>query len=171
MSMDKTSPEPWHGTLNGYTNRGCRLECCASVQREYRRQYAASHREQSAETNRAWRERNAEKLSQTKKAYDADPTNLLRKRARRFGISLEQLNELLEDAACAICGTSEPGGNGGWHIDHDHQCCPTGKGCCGKCIRGVLCHKHNVGLGHFDDDPELLRAAADYLSYGVGHNA
>ncbi len=39
-------------------------------------------------------------------------------------------------------------------IDHDHN---TGD------IRGLLCHNCNVAIGHLNDDPELLDAAAGYL--------
>jgi len=39
-------------------------------------------------------------------------------------------------------------------IDHDHQ---TG------IMRGLLCVQHNFGLGNFQDSPELLRKAANYL--------
>lgn len=39
-------------------------------------------------------------------------------------------------------------------IDHSHT---SGK------VRGLLCPKCNVGLGHFDDDPEALRKAREYL--------
>ena len=40
------------------------------------------------------------------------------------------------------------------HLDHNAV---TGE------IRSLLCHKCNVGLGHFNDDPELLRRAVEYL--------
>lgn len=47
-------------------------------------------------------------------------------------------------------------------IDHDHACCP-GTRSCGKCVRGLLCHSHNVALGLFKDDPASLRDALTYL--------
>lgn len=59
---------------------------------------------------------------------------------------------------CGLCGATE----GRLDIDHDHTCCPKGRSC-GKCTRGFLCRPHNVGLGMFGDDPEQLRAAADYI--------
>ena len=76
--------------------------------------------------------------------------------ARRYGLSLEQYLNLIEehDNRCAICGNeckdSRP------CVDHDHK---TGK------VRGILCPLCNRGLGHFQDSIELLTAAAEYL-YG-----
>ena len=55
---------------------------------------------------------------------------------------------LREGKTCEICGGS------GQVLDHRHGT---------KTWRGVLCHKHNTGLGMFDDDPKLLQAALDYL--------
>lgn len=51
-------------------------------------------------------------------------------------------------------------------VDHDHSCCP-GRRSCGKCVRGVLCHRCNQGLGLFRDNPAYLEAAADYLKNGA----
>jgi hypothetical protein len=47
-------------------------------------------------------------------------------------------------------------------VDHDRACCP-GNRSCGKCIRGLVRRNINAGLGMFNDDPALLRAAADYI--------
>lgn len=83
---------------------------------------------------------------------------------RHYGINLADYQEMLiaQGNTCAICPSTEPGGNGTWHVDHDHTCCP-GNISCGKCVRGLLCANHNTGLGMFDDNPEILRAAADYI--------
>lgn len=48
-------------------------------------------------------------------------------------------------------------------VDHDHTCC-SGEKSCGACVRGVLCDKHNTGIAKFDDDPEALLAAIEYLN-------
>lgn len=66
---------------------------------------------------------------------------------------LQRLNE--QGNVCAICGTAKPGGRGQFHADHDHT---TSK------PRGVLCHNCNVALGNFQDNPEILRAAIEYLN-------
>jgi Recombination endonuclease VII len=66
-----------------------------------------------------------------------------------------------QNGVCLICRKPEvarDNNNAGkirrLSIDHDHE---TGK------VRGLLCAKHNSALGLFQDDPVLLRAAADYL--------
>jgi hypothetical protein len=99
-------------------------------------------------------------------AYSRDPAMVLR---RRMGNRLEQIGLSLEwydsHQACGICKTTDPGGRGGWHIDHDHSCCP-GEWwqSCGKCIRGLLCHHCNIGMGNFSDDPQRLLAAVAWIA-------
>jgi hypothetical protein len=77
----------------------------------------------------------------------------------RYGITGEQAAEMLDaqDGLCAIC-RERPAD----HVDHDHL---TGR------VRGLLCFNCNGGLGQFRDDPELLRAALDYLDRHVGEVA
>ena len=74
-----------------------------------------------------------------------------------------------QQGACAICGV--PGlpmatmaqRNNVLVVDHDHGCCE-GNRSCGRCIRGLLCTRCNVGLGAFRDDPAFLHAARSYLT-------
>ena len=64
---------------------------------------------------------------------------------------------------CKICKKSEPNQEDrNWVVDHDHNCCPKDKSCA-KCRRGILCQSCNKALGFAKDNPEVLRAAADYL--------
>lgn len=79
---------------------------------------------------------------------------------KRYGLSLEDFNRMLEeqDGKCAICskppGTTDGVDRNRLVIDHSHA---TGK------ARALLCDFCNRGLGIFFDDPALLVAAADYL--------
>jgi Recombination endonuclease VII len=61
------------------------------------------------------------------------------------------------DGKCHLCKKRDA-----YMIDHDHACCP-GTWSCGQCVRGVLCNGCNSALGIFEDDPDLLAAAVDYL--------
>ena len=86
-----------------------------------------------------------------------------------YKMSLQDYDAMLlaQGGRCAICGEPESSTdvNGNVKllaIDHDHSCCP-GYRTCGKCIRGLICQSHNFGIGCFEDNPEILRAAADYI--------
>ena len=131
----------------------------------------------------AWRKANPERRKATAAAwYEAnrDQQNARRKEwaeanpgrdwgaytQRKYNLSLEGYNALLDaqGGTCAIPGCLETEGRAGQplQVDHDHACCP-GTSSCGECIRGLLCGRHNAGLGLFRDGIETLRAAADYL--------
>lgn len=105
------------------------------------------------------------------RAKDHDPLAARKSVLRtRYGLTWDAFNAMLaaQGGGCAICFSKEPRGKGSWHIDHDHSCCPTdsSKGIvktCGKCVRGILCHQCNTGLGNFRDDRQLLHFAVQYL--------
>ena len=80
---------------------------------------------------------------------------------KRHGITKALYSALLvkQDGYCAILGCPEPP----TQIDHDHVCCPNKKSC-GRCVRGVLCGKHNLALGLFNDNPMELNKALDYIN-------
>jgi hypothetical protein len=106
----------------------------------------ASKEDQRAAQKR-WREANRERhAAQTRAA----------KLMQKYGLTIADFDALLESQGhrCAICPSTVPGGRGAWHVDHDHQ---TGK------VRGLLCSHCNRALGMFKDDPEALRAAANYV--------
>jgi hypothetical protein len=70
-------------------------------------------------------------------------------RCLRYGLTPEQLQSLLSSGCVAATLGALDNCNGGLHIDHDHQCCE-GKKSCGKCVRGALCHRHNMTLGFYE---------------------
>ena len=85
----------------------------------------------------------------------------------RYGITEEEYEELLvkQKYSCKICGQkpdksqtlpdkSQTEPDKPLYVDHCHQT---------KTIRGLLCHKCNIALGHMNDDPEQLERAANYL--------
>lgn len=102
---------------------------------------------------RQWRESNPEKAALGRK----------RERVQIYKLSVEEYDEMLErqDGVCAICLTDEPGGQGAWHIDHNHE---TGK------VRGLLCTRCNLGLGYFRDNQASLKRAMAYLEVNDGPN-
>lgn len=81
---------------------------------------------------------------------------------KMYNLTRDEYEALLfaQNGVCAIC--LSPPGRRGWAVDHDHSCCP-GPRSCGKCVRGLLCDKCNIGLGYFNELPALLKRAANYL--------
>lgn len=95
----------------------------------------------------------------------ADERNRTLKRYHRLTLDDYERMAAEQGHRCAICRTDDPGTpHGYWHIDHDHSCRPARSKGCGECVRGLLCGPCNLGLGHFKDDPERLKAAVDYLT-------
>ncbi len=87
-------------------------------------------------------------------------------RHRRYGLTSDELAGLYaaQEGRCAICKRTEHEvGGRRFAIDHNHACC-AGDSACGSCVRGLLCHGCNTGIGFLGDDPERLQAAARYVS-------
>jgi hypothetical protein len=106
--------------------------------------YRASNKAAMRARTAAWREANSEKVGKKHLArYGIEPEHYeVVNNARRYGF-------------CAICGRpASDSAHKCLDVDHSHI---TGN------IRGLLCHKCNMGLGCFDDSPKILLAAVDYL--------
>lgn len=75
-------------------------------------------------------------------------------RFKKYGVtkSWYEATLLAQNNCCDICGkefTASP------HIDHNHT---TGQ------ARGLLCYSCNSAIGRFQENPEILQKAIDYLA-------
>lgn len=99
-------------------------------------------------------------MSESKRrSYSGSPESTREHNLRKYGITTEQWNTLLEEQGkvCKICKSPDPGGRGRFHVDHNHR---TG------IIRGLLCHRCNTALGLAGDDVSILSKMIHYLNNG-----
>lgn len=97
-----------------------------------------------------------EKKDQTRELIDIDKTKARRLQSL-YGITWEEYKGLFkqQNGLCAICGRPEINSRKRLLcVDHDHI---TGK------VRALLCGTCNTGLGAFEENPEYLLKAAQYL--------
>jgi len=95
-------------------------------------------------TNKAWRERNAEKNRRYIREW----------RIKKYGISKKEYEDMLlsQGGVCAICGKGN--GDKSMCIDHCHTT---------KKVRGLLCIKCNLMLGQSGDSIGVLANSIIYL--------
>lgn len=142
------------GTRDGY--RGDCKPCNLAAKHE---RYMANPAKVKVQVKR-WQQANAERVNATQRRRRAKPEVKLQARAahlmRKFGLTLEQYDAMLEaqGGGCFLCGRP-PREDISLHVDHDHS---TGR------VRGILCFCCNNALADFQDDPELLRKAACYVT-------
>lgn len=146
--------------------------------KEHLREYAAAYRERNREKQRLaakrWRKNNPGKNAEYQRMFAEENPEIIRERNRqhylrrerekfltkKYGISIEVYNEMLEEqgGVCAICQSPESATTRGTVralcVDHDHA---TGA------VRALLCNSCNSALGQAGDDPERLRAMAEYI--------
>lgn len=98
-----------------------------------------------------------------------NPDKRVDRRFTQHGITRQRYEQMLaaQGGCCAICRGTEPGKQG-WHIDHDHDCCPGRSRSCGQCVRGILCFNCNLAIGLMGDDRARLHAAIAYLERTSG---
>lgn len=130
----------------------------ASRRRYDKQRYATDpvFREQLLACGRRWRAARRSELNELQRRrwhakYRASA------RFRRYGLSEEGYNALLaqQHGRCPTCKQKF----GVPCVDHCHS---TGR------VRGLLCHKCNLGIGYFNDDPNRTRAATVYLEHSMG---
>lgn len=106
-----------------------------------------------------YRERNPEKIKQIRKTSNErhlTPTKKFNYRLRSvYNLSRAEFDNLYDKqkGKCKLCRKKIKVSKS-VHIDHNHK---NGK------IRGLLCSKCNLGLGHFQDNAEVLLRASKYI--------
>src|ERR1035437_5779833 len=147
---------------------------------EYNKQYYATHKKEKkkygqdnrkklTKKQKELRKNNPDKIKQWKSRSKENQKivgkkcrikNMKKNRNTRikknYGITLDEVTQIIDkqEGKCAICGKHQDELNKALVIDHNHK---TEK------VRGLLCNKCNMGLGHFYDDIELLSQAIAYL--------
>lgn len=110
--------------------------------------------------NANWRKKHPEIARRLKREHRLNNKDLYRANNFRwkYGMTVEDRDRMFEGQGncCAICSATEPGGRGYWHTDHCHT---TNK------VRGVLCHRCNVALGHVRDSIPVLGRMIEYLEH------
>jgi len=128
---------------------------CRKCYEKHLRKTNPEFAERQRQNQRDWAKRNPDRIRELQIRRATDPNLRLRdKKTKRdsylksIGTSSDEVARLYEKG-CAICGTRNH-----LHVDHDHK---TGQ------FRGILCSKHNNGLGFLGDNIEGLEKALEYL--------
>jgi formylmethanofuran dehydrogenase subunit E len=131
--------------LGGWKRRSRRKECEADISRKWRK----NNPEEAKRRKKQWAINNPEKVYRMGqrhgwKSLGLDPDDIEKKLSNHKG-------------GCEICG-KPPGIYEKLSVDHSHIT---------KKFRGFLCYRCNLGIGQFNDDPDLLIKASKYL---IQHN-
>lgn len=181
-------PQPLDRFPKGRTAKGGRVAQCKLCSNRFHRQAHARRkvenpdlfrkkesnknaRQRQSENHRSWLNENKERLKLAAVRWRQDNPEKLEKaritaRFKRYGVTPEWYNEQLrkQDGKCAICGTSEPKGNGNtFNVDHNHKNCCDERHACDKCRRGLLCVSCNIRLGILETSGWVDKAF-EYLS-------
>lgn len=118
-------------------------DCQLAYTKNWQRNNAKAYNTYQRDYNQRFRDEQPEKARRRRRAQHA----------KKYGITVDEYDELLRQPTCAICRESfgpelKP------NLDHCHA---TGR------IRGVLCTFCNKGLGQFQDNIERLLGAIAYL--------
>ncbi|MEA2945688.1 MAG: hypothetical protein QOI40_1018 [Alphaproteobacteria bacterium] len=122
---------------------------------EYRERILASNRKSAAKRDKE----TINAQQRLKRATDPEFCEQSRLRSTKsqlktaYGLTMEDYDRMLarQQGACAIC-KRKPLQR--LCVDHCHLT---------NMVRGLLCRRCNVGLGHFEDDARLLHEAATYV--------
>ena len=133
---------------------------------EAKKRYYKRNRQKAIERSARWRQDNRERYNEYFRTMKEKNPEFIKRRnrgyvlKRKYGITLEQYEELLEkqNHSCAICNRHKTEFKTELAVDHSHK---TGR------IRGLLCTACNYRLVAKHEDGDLLRKIADYIEQGT----
>lgn len=144
----------------------------AEDKRAYNKQWRTKNAENIKAYQKEWRAKNVQSVKVYQSAYnseyrqrdDVQQAYWERNLKRNYRMTPDCFNALWhqQKGKCLICTVDMlPRGrkNKSVAVDHNHA---TGE------VRGLLCRSCNRAIGLFQDDPERIRAAANYLQH-KGH--
>lgn len=131
--------------------------CKSCYMREYMREYNKTPQAREQRNARRATEAGRQQRREYYESHRAAHINrMLKVTLKRWGLTILDYERMLHDqnGGCAICGANPTTMKMRLAVDHDHK---TGK------IRGLLCASCNRGIGLLKEQPDVLRAAAQYL--------
>jgi hypothetical protein len=113
--------------------------------RELEKKYRHQDIEKTRKQDREYRKQNPEIIAKSRRRW----------RLKLYNLTMEAWEQMFEQQGrcCKICKGTETMRNA-WHTDHCHV---TGK------VRGILCSRCNLMLGHAKDSVHILESAIAYL--------
>lgn len=148
------------------------------IYKERYREWCKKNKEHIKKQRKEYRQKNKERLKENKKEYYQKNKEHIKEQhkewhqknkqynkeyqyKKKYNLTLEEIDQILiiQNHKCAICGKSLIETKR--CTDHDHK---TDK------VRGILCTKCNLGLGHFNDDLDLLKKVIIYIESKGGLN-
>ena len=141
------------------TRDGLRGQCKACEDARHKAWYRQNQKRAIGYAKR-WQEANAERVRDYQRQYRADHAQQFREGHLRrvFDLTGAEYQALLDaqGGGCALCGRAPRVGRS-LHVDHNHE---TGA------VRGLLCFRCNVGIGHLGEDTLRIADAIVYLARG-----
>jgi hypothetical protein len=135
---------------------------CIECRKKRRRENYLRDKERENASSRSWYHNNKDKAKEYGKEYQqterAKHSAYVRYMKRTYGLTEVEFQSMMDKqmGSCAICSTSlyDVERDRRPSVDHCHE---TGT------VRGLLCGNCNMGIGQFQDDPELVLSAYNYL--------
>ena len=133
------------------------IACHKKAAKKYRDAHKDERRIKLAPYYKAYEQKHAIRIAARRaEYYQQNRDQILQKlRDKKYGLTPGQYDDMFQacDRKCQICRLGDNRGQN-LCVDHDKN---TGK------VRGLLCHDCNKSIGGLKHDPNLFRAALQYL--------